>query len=41
MKWVVRDVQRPQRFERPERPGTFAQVAKLNLADVSRQTFLV
>ena len=40
MKWDVWDVQRPKCLERPERPGTFAQIAKLNLADFPRQTFI-
>ena len=29
------------RWERPERPETFAQAAKPDLADVTRQAFLV
>ena len=39
--WDLWDVQRLKRPERLERPGTFAQTAKPNLADVPRQTFFV
>ena len=37
----VWDVQRFECFVCFERPGTFAQIAKPNLADVPRQTFPV